>query len=342
MITAEGYLDHIQKLLRDNNIPKLPDEYTENPLLVQIHEDLITIRETLAAFSSGDFSPTINIRGIIPGYLKTLQSHLRHLIWQVQMVEKGDFSQEVCFMGEFSDAFNSMIRRFSLSLSKLQKKKESLAIINDELRKEVEHMEQLKKSEAHLEFLASHDPLTGILNRRAFIEIVSGELANAAEFYVPCCLAMMDIDHFTNFNETYGQEAGDGALRHTVKTIESKLRKHDFMGRYGEGKFLLFFYGVDEKVGVNVLERLRENLSESPVPLESGSVKIQASFGFVTTRTNEKEKVEEKGNILKLIEEADAALFAAKQAGRNRVAGFSEGMRVREGGDGLAVEVGEG
>jgi diguanylate cyclase (GGDEF)-like protein len=304
MVTAEGYLDHIQKLLRDNDIPKLPEEYTENSLLVQIHEDLTAIRETIAAFSSGDFSSDINIQGVIPGCLKTLQSHLRQLTWQVQM-------------------------------------RKSLAIINDKLHKEVEHMEQLKESEAHLEFLANHDPLTGILNRRAFIEIVSGELANAAEIYAPCCLAMMDIDHFTNFNETYGHSAGDEALCHTVKTIESKLRKHDFLGRYGEGKFILFFYGIDEKIGVNVLERLREILSSSPVPLESGSAKIYASFGFVVTKTNEKEKVEEKGNILKLIEEADAALFTAKQAGRNRVVGFVEGMRVREGGDGIEVEVGE-
>jgi diguanylate cyclase (GGDEF)-like protein len=152
---------------------------------------------------------------------------------------------------------------------------------------------------------------------------------------------MMDIDHFKNFNETYGHSAGDEALCHTVKTIESKLRKHDFMGRYGEGKFILFFYGVDEKIVGKVLERLRENLSASPVPLESGSVKIQASFGFVAARNNEKEQGEEKGYIIKLIEEADAALFAAKQAGRNRVVGFVEGMRVHEG-DGIVGEVGEG
>jgi diguanylate cyclase (GGDEF)-like protein len=272
MVTAEGYLEHIQKLLRDNDIPKLPEEYAENPLLVQIHEDLKVMRETLAAFSS------------------------------------------------------------------LQKKKESLAIINDKLRKEVEHMEHLKESEAHLEFLASHDPLTGILNRRSFIEIVSNELANAAELYIPCCIAMMDIDHFTKFNETYGHSAGDEALRHKVKTVESKLRKHDFMGRYGEGKFILFFFGVDEKIGENVLERLRENLSASPVPLENGSAAIHASFGFVAARTDEKEKVEEKGYILKLIEDADAALFAAKQAGRDRVVGFGQGMGLK-GGDGL-VEVG--
>jgi len=62
MTNVEGYLEHIQKLLRDNNIPRLPEEYAEDPSIAQIHEDLKAIREILFAFSSGDFSPEINIR----------------------------------------------------------------------------------------------------------------------------------------------------------------------------------------------------------------------------------------------------------------------------------------
>jgi diguanylate cyclase (GGDEF)-like protein len=326
MTTAEGYLEHIQKLLRDNCVPALPDEYAENPLIVQIHEELKAIREILCAFSSGDFSPAITVRGIIPGCLKTLQSHLRHLVWQVQMVEKGDFNQEVQFMGEFSNIFNSMVRRFSLSLSKLQEKGETLAVINDKLRKEVEEMEILKESEAHFKFLASHDPLTGILNRRAFIEMAGVELSNAADLCVPCCLAMMDIDHFKDFNDTYGHLAGDEALRHVVMIIDSKLRKNDFMGRYGGEEFILFFYDADEETGLKVLERLRKYLSESPVCLETGSVAIYASFGFVA---HNRENAAEKGYVQKLIKDADTALYAAKLAGRNRVMLFNPEMESR-------------
>ncbi|MDR2952941.1 MAG: GGDEF domain-containing protein [Treponema sp.] len=321
MINPEGYLEHIQKLLRDSEIPNLPDEYAENPLIGQIHEDLKAIREITLAFSSGDFSPTIKARGIIPGCLKSLQANLRHLIWQVQMVEKGDFNQEVHFMGEFSNAFNSMVRIFSLSLSKLQEKGETLAVINDKLRKEVEHVVVLKKNEAHYKFLASHDPLTGIFNRRAFIETAEVELANALYNCVPCCLAMMDIDHFKRFNDTYGHQAGDAALRHAVKTIESKLRKNDFMGRYGGEEFTFFFYDADEEKGQSALERIRKFLADSPVPLEKGPVEIHASFGFTVV---DLERSAEKGYVETLIKEADTALYAAKLAGRNRVVLFSQ------------------
>jgi diguanylate cyclase (GGDEF)-like protein len=323
MSNNEEYLEHFHKLLWDTKTPELPEKYAENKLFVQIHEEIKTTREILRAFSSGDFSPDIKIRGIIPGCLKTLQANLRHLIWQVQMVEKGDFSQEIHFMGEFSNAFNSMVRIFSLSLYKLKEKEETLTDINNKLRKEVEHMEVLKESEAHFKFLASHDPLTGILNRRAFIETAEIELSNASYLCVPCCLAMMDIDHFKKFNDTYGHLAGDEALRHTVRIIESRLRKNDFMGRYGGEEFILFFYDTDKETGLGVLERLRAHLSESPVSLIKGPVEIHASFGFTAI---EAEKSTEKEYVQKLIHDADMALYAAKLAGRNKVVLFNPVM----------------
>ena len=316
MDKAQEYLEHIRKLLRDNSIPKLEGENAEDPLLVQIHEEIKTIREIMLAFSFGDFSPSITVRGIIPGCLKSLQAHLRHLIWQVQMVEKGDFTQEVRFMGEFSAAFNSMVRRLSLSLGKLQEKEETLLATNNKLRREVEHMEILKESEARFKFLASHDPLTGILNRRSFIEMAGVELANAADLCVPCCLAMMDIDFFKNFNDTYGHLAGDEALRHVVRTMEAGLRKNDFMGRYGGEEFIVFFFGADESTGMKILDRLRNNLAETPVPLDNCLVTVEASFGLVGSS---RESYQEKGYVQKLINNADTALYAAKTSGRNRV-----------------------
>jgi diguanylate cyclase (GGDEF)-like protein len=327
MDKAKAYLEHIQKLLRDSKMPELEGEIADDPLFRQIHDDLATIRSIALSYSQGDFSPDITARGIIPGCFKALQAHMRHLIWQVQMVEKGDFNQEVRFMGDFSDAFNSMMRRFQLGLTKLQKNEESLIDINNSLRKEVEHMDALKESEARFKFLASHDSLTGMLNRRSFIEKAELMLADAVQRDVMCCMAMMDIDHFKEFNDTYGHPAGDEALRHVAKTIEEGLRKNDFVGRYGGEEFMLFFFDANEETGMNVLERLRKNLCETPVLLESGPVTVKASFGLVGyTREN----VGEKKNIQHLIEEADTALYAAKMAGRNRVVLFNPELRARK------------
>ena len=300
---AKEYLEHIFKLLRENILPELPSEFADDPLFAQIHDDLKEIREIMQSFSKGDFTVTITGRGLVPGFLKAIQANLRHLIWQIQMVEKGHFSQEVRFMGDFSIAFNNMVRKFRDSLSELQ-----------------EQEKNLKESEARFKFLANHDPLTGVYNRRSFIDLAKVELNNATKANVPCCLAMMDIDHFKNFNDTYGHLAGDEALRHSVRTIEITLRKNDFMGRYGGEEFILFFYDIDEDSAYKVLERLRKILPEKPVFLNNGPVSIYASFGLVGSKmadSNSKDYVQE------LINTADTALYAAKRTGRNKVVLFN-------------------
>nr|AXS01279.1 Diguanylate cyclase [uncultured bacterium] len=293
---AQKYLEHIRSLLRDKKPPELQAPLAENPLLAEINDDLKAIRETMFAFSTGDFSQSIAARGFIAGCLKNLQANLRHMIWQVQMVEKGDFSQEVHFLGEFSTAFNNMVAKLRQSLSELREKEICL-----------------KESEAHFKFLANHDHLTGAYNRRPFIELTEMKLSNAAA--IPCCLAMMDIDHFKEFNDTYGHLAGDYALRHAVKTVGSSLRGEDFIGRYGGEEFTIFLYNASEEVGLKVIERLRKNLSGKPILLDIGLIPIYASFGVAGSGS---EDPKDKDYIQKLINNADAALYAAKNAGRNR------------------------
>jgi diguanylate cyclase (GGDEF)-like protein len=293
------YFEHIQKLLRDKDIPELDDELSQDLLFVQIHDELKYIREIIFDFSKGDLSASISEKGFIPGCLKNLQNNLRHLIGQIHKLELGDFSQEAHFIDEFSSAFNAMINKFHWNIVELQEKEK-----------------KLMESEAHLKVLATHDSLTGIYNRRTFIELMESSLTKAAESFIPCCLSMMDIDNFKIFNDTYGHLMGDEALRHVVKTVGDGLRENDLIGRYGGEEFLLFFFNTNEKKGFNIVERLRKKLSETPVLLDKNPVPIFASFGVVETSMEDPKK---KNYIQKLINDADTALYAAKRAGRNRV-----------------------
>jgi diguanylate cyclase (GGDEF)-like protein len=327
-------LEHVRKLLRDNKVPELEGELAEDPLVRQIHDELKGIREVLYSFSAGDFSPAIAVRGIIPGCLKALQSHLRHLIWQVQLIEKGDFSQEVRFMGEFSTAFNKMVRQLHNSLTALKQKEEVLTILNEKLCGEIETrtsaVEALQESEARFKFLADHDPLTGILNRRSLIERAEFELKNIAALSMPSCLAMMDIDHFKKFNDTYGHLAGDETLRHVISVVSQGLRKNDFMGRYGGEEFVFVFPGIDHMTGLNVVERLRKALAETPMALEQGLVPVYASFGVVG---GSMEDPAGGDYIQKLVNDADVALYAAKRLGRNRVVLYNPELSVQFAGE---------
>jgi diguanylate cyclase (GGDEF)-like protein len=329
-------LNHIRRLLRDNAIPKLEGELAENPLLKEIHADIKAIRETILSYSAGDFSPVIKARGIIPGCLKALQSHLRHMIWQVQLVEKGDLTQEVHFMGEFSTAFNSMVRQLNKTLTELREKEEALLALTSELQNEVDFrtsaVEALQEREAHFKYLASYDALTGVFNRRSFLETAAAKLGKPVRNKAGCCMAIMDIDHFKQFNDTYGHLAGDEALRHVVRVVSGGLRKNDFLGRYGGEEFTFFFYNADEKTGAAIAERLRQALELTPVklvqlsaPLDGGmpfteqEIAVTASFGVVFAAPGEIPKTGASEFVQRMVNNADIALYKAKRSGRNRV-----------------------
>jgi diguanylate cyclase (GGDEF)-like protein len=319
-------LEHIKKLLKDNTIPPLEGELAEVSILQDIHQDLKVIREVVYSFSMGDLSPIIKIRGIIPGCLKTLQAHLRHMIWQVQMVEQGDFAQQIQFLGEFSTAFNNMVHQFDTTLKMLKEKEEALTALAESLRDEVDRrdstVEALRESESQFKYLASHVPLTGALNRRSFMDRAIIELATAMHHNISCGIAMMDIDLFKQFNDTYGHPAGDEVLRHIVSIISSMLRKNDFLGRYGGEEFVFYFSQVDQKTTIAIAERVREAIANTPVILKSGPVFISASFGIAMFKNSE-----DPDEILDLetcIYNADIALYQAKKGGRNKVVCFSK------------------
>jgi diguanylate cyclase (GGDEF)-like protein len=321
-------LEHIQRLLRDNTPPLLEKELEALPYLGDIHQDLKIIREVMYSFASGDFSHSITARGIIPGCMRAFQSRLQHLIWQVQQIEQGDFSQRVEFMGEFSEAFNRMTSQLDSTLKNLKHKESTLSTLAENLKSEVDlrnsAMEALQKSESQFKYLASHDPLTGALNRRSFMELASQEINNAAVLGHLCGIIMMDIDLFKNFNDSYGHLAGDEALRHTVRVITSLLRKNDFLGRYGGEEFVFLINKTDKATGLAIAERIRGEIESSPVNLEAGPVGITASFGVAIADINEKgqfNSVNTKPDncIDILINNADLALYEAKRLGRNRV-----------------------
>jgi diguanylate cyclase (GGDEF)-like protein len=350
MVEVSDVLDHIRRLLKDNVIPHLEGELAELPALQEIHRDIKGIREILCSFAAGDLSPAIGIRGIIPGCLKTLQAHLRHIIWQVQMVEQGDFSQQIQFMGEFSAAFNGMVNQMNITLKELRAKEADLRTLAESLRKEINlrntAVEALQESESRFKYLASHDPLTGALNRRSFIERAEYELRSARILRISSGIVMMDIDHFKLFNDTWGHQAGDEALRHVVSIISSMLRKNDFLGRYGGEEFVFFFSHADKKTGIAIAERVREAIASTPVKIGAGLVPISASLGVVLTEDVDipepetapaagKAKLPEgsapEGGIFEhLLRCADLALYRAKEEGRNRVICFEKEEEIEK------------
>lgn len=313
---------HLTKMLHDPVAPEIPPELANIEGLSALHDYIVSFRDLLDTFGRGDFSPDIRLRGIVAGRLKKLQASLLHLCWQIQQVAAGDFTQRVEFMGEFASSFNSMVEQLDSALTTLRHKEEELTRLTMALQREVgqkaEALEALRQSEARFRYMAEHDALTGVCNRRSFYDLAVMELQRSYEARQPCVLGMLDIDYFKRFNDTYGHLEGDAALRHVTQTIQAGLRDQDILGRYGGEEFVLLLPGTDRDGGIRSAERHRLDIMQSPIKTHVGSASITISMGLVYVSPDDT-PVRNVAFLEKLLGFADEALYTAKNGGRNRL-----------------------
>jgi diguanylate cyclase (GGDEF)-like protein len=165
-----------------------------------------------------------------------------------------------------------------------------------------------------LEGLAMTDSLTGLHNPRFFDSFLEKQLALAARDDKPLGLIMMDIDHFKQFNDTHGHPAGDEALRAFGRVVKSALRASDVVARYGGEEFIVALPGSTQADARLVAEKLRQAVEEMVIDIGAGRhARVTVSLGVVAS---DQQRLDQKG----LVAMADAALYRAKEGGRNQVA----------------------
>ncbi|WP_282277244.1 GGDEF domain-containing protein [Stenotrophomonas sp. PS02297] len=152
------------------------------------------------------------------------------------------------------------------------------------------------------------DPLTGALNRRGLQELLADAMGAAQ---APLSIAMLDLDHFSQTNADYGHAGGDHALRHLVATTQTRLGSHGQVARLGGDEFVLVLPGMPQDQADAQLRRLQEALAHRPFLHEGQRVHVRFSAGIAQWRAGESADA--------LLQRADRALYAAKQAGRDRV-----------------------
>lgn len=166
---------------------------------------------------------------------------------------------------------------------------------------------------AQLEHLSTHDHLTGMLNRAAFVENAQRALARLAHARMPVALLMLDLDWFKRVNDTYGHAAGDAVLKAVSTAVVQALRPHELLGRMGGEEFALLLQDTDRQEACATAERLCAAVRALALKQEDGCMLYPTiSIGVVALdRTPGNYPL---GNLLKL---ADMALYAAKDNGRN-------------------------
>jgi diguanylate cyclase (GGDEF)-like protein len=164
--------------------------------------------------------------------------------------------------------------------------------------------------------LARVDTKTGLLNSSTWETEAAEEVARAVRMRTPASLALIDIDHFKLVNDTHGHLVGDVALRAVTDAIREHLRSYDLAGRFGGEEFVVLLPNAGEAAAVNIAERLRTHIAGLAIPADptgvnSVLIRLTISVGVATLD-------DERRELTDLMAAADAALYQAKQSGRNR------------------------
>jgi two-component system cell cycle response regulator len=172
---------------------------------------------------------------------------------------------------------------------------------------------ELLAARERLQYQATHDSLTDLLNRAATLEALSLELERASRQGTPLSIVLADIDHFKQINDTHGHAVGDAVLCEAARRMKSSVRVYDSVGRYGGEEFLFILPGCDAGSAVSQAERLRRAITGHPIELSQLTICFTLSMGLVVRLEGIPDDLDP------LIQEADAALYRAKLRGRDRV-----------------------
>jgi diguanylate cyclase (GGDEF)-like protein len=188
------------------------------------------------------------------------------------------------------------------------------SVIGYQMAASLKHLQRLSSVKKE----ATHDTLTGLVNRRYFEERLTADSQKAFLNGSALSVIMVDIDHFKRVNDTFGHAAGDKVLREVASLLKSSVRRQDDMvARYGGEEFVLVLPGVILETASTIAERIRRSIQDTPIDIGETQLHLTISLGISNFPIH---RVRSKEDLVKM---ADLALYDAKRGGRNRVCVFS-------------------
>lgn len=282
--------EYLRSILYDANVQSLnlealDEEHQKLGKGLQYLEHAVKeLKAYTGALSVGDLSACYPSKdNPLCDNLKNIQANLNHLTWQAKQVAKGDYSQTVSYLGEFSKAFNTMTAQLRERESALKK----------EAQREKEHADLMER-EAH------RDSLTGISNRYD-LDFRLEKLLKSGENFSFC---FCDLDNLKKINDTFGHTEGDKYLCSFVRTIQSRLRATDIFSRVGGDEFCIILRGCPQELAQrDMTSAQQEFVKDSPDTYQQ-----HFSFGIVYVAKAQKDLT-----YSELLRQADAAMYQQKR-----------------------------
>jgi len=294
--------------------------------------ELLTVRDRIAwnrrVIAGGVLGLALALAlALYLGLSMLLVRPVRRLSSVLTRLESGDLSARADVVS--SDELGDLARGFNAMAAELESYTRDLERRVSERSEEARHKHEaleaanrrLEEVAAEMTTLARTDALTGLCNRRHFFELFERELGRVARHGNPLTLAMLDVDHFKQFNDTYGHQVGDEVLRVVAETLLRAARSSDVVARYGGEEFVVLLVETPADQGVAAIERLCRAVREAPLTTPDGEpipTAVTLSAGVVALPEDEADADE-------LLRRADEALYAAKEGGRDRVVRWRRG-----------------
>lgn len=231
----------------------------------------------------------------------------------VEAVRRGAMDYVVKF-GEYLLTLPLVVEK-NLTIANIKRENESL---REELERAFSALsdknEQLRQSLKRVEDLAAHDPLTGLLNRRHFSQLLDQLFAETQRYEKDLTCVMIDLDGYKKLNDTYGHQVGDELLVLAARVIQANMRRMDVAARYGGDEFVLLLPHADGEEAAGVAQRIREEYAAASAALLRRPEGVSMSAGVASLLAHRPAHADQ------LLAMADAALYRAKESGRNRTA----------------------
>ena len=280
--------------------------------------------------------------------MEQARNNLREVIYKQSLLKQGIVESKAAMrglMGEFIEQLDGMathtsdyhdrISSYAMALKEARSISDLNQLLQDVLRdtgkvqeqalqardhlgnarREVEQAEaRIAELELELSDMSGQirtDPLTGALNRRGFDELLEKEIARAARHAHPLAIALLDLDDFHQTNSEHGHPGGDAVLRHLVTVCQLLLRNSDVVSRIGGDEFVIVMPETPAADSMSTLLRLQRSLAQRPLHLDEQRVPVHFSAGVTQWQAGDSAEV--------VLKRADAALYAAKRVGKNRV-----------------------
>jgi diguanylate cyclase (GGDEF)-like protein len=244
-------------------------------------------------------------RAIAAGLIVLLLSLMVDVLRELHVIAAPGGIPIIGFAGMFLISASALNGRYE------REHRELIALRHDLEERVSERTHELEDANQRLAEASRTDALTGLPNRRGFLDVVDHELKRSARAGDPCSVVMLDLDHFKEINDRHGHAAGDAVLQAAASRLRGVLRAADVVARWGGEEFIALLPATAIEAAAAVAEKARRALAASPFEYDGVSETITASFGVATHVHGQ--------SIDVTIAAADRALYRAKESGRNRV-----------------------